>query len=232
MKTELLLNEKENFIKNGYCTFSLNSFDLEFTKFLEEYLMCSSDRNLQNIFSQFRYDSQMVETICLNRKGEYHNLEKVKQSLYDVEPDKDLISQIWYFNSNWDAINRRLKTESLEKTIQTGLNKIISYLYNLSDSDKLVHNQLQISYYNKNCRLHPHTDGAYEKIVCSILIYLNKHYKKEDGGLLILNDSLVTPEFGTVVVMDLQNHNVFHGVTEVIDGPGRYAILSFPELEK
>jgi hypothetical protein len=32
--------------------------------------------------------------------------------------------------------------------------------------------------------------------------------------------------------MDLTKHDIRHGVTEVISGDGRYAILSFPKIKK
>lgn len=233
MENELLLKTKEDFIKNGYCSFPLEIIDSEFTELLSEYLICSDDKNIQELFTEFRYDSATSETKCAaSPHSNYANLEKIKQLLYDLEPNKELISQIWYSNKRWSDISESLKNDNLRKIIENGLNKILSYLYDLSEYDDLEHRELQLTYYNKNCRFHPHTDGAYTGKLCSILIYLNKDYNKDDGGLLILNDSLITPEFGTVAVMDLENHDIFHGVTEVVDGPGRYAILSFPEVKR
>ena len=43
-------------------------------------------------------------------------------------------------------------------------------------------------------------------------------------------ENLITPEFGICAIMDLTKHDIRHGVTEVIDGDGRFAILSFPKI--
>ena len=47
----------------------------------------------------------------------------------------------------------------------------------------------------------------------------------------LLNGEEIIPEFGNIGFMDLSKHNINHGVTKVIDGPGRYAILDFPKLK-
>jgi hypothetical protein len=64
-----------------------------------------------------------------------------------------------------------------------------------------------------------------------MILYLNENYNRNDGGLLVFNDELITPELGICAVMDLTKHDIKHGVTKVIGGPGRFAVLSFPKIK-
>jgi Rps23 Pro-64 3,4-dihydroxylase Tpa1-like proline 4-hydroxylase len=88
-----------------------------------------------------------------------------------------------------------------------------------------------LTYYNNKCKFTPHVD-EYAVKLCSILVYLNENYDKNNGGLLLLNDEEVIPTFGKCAIMDLSTHHIKHGVSEVIGGIGRYAILSFPTIKK
>jgi Rps23 Pro-64 3,4-dihydroxylase Tpa1-like proline 4-hydroxylase len=97
---------------------------------------------------------------------------------------------------------------------------------------EIIHPEIQFSYYNKNCRFVPHHDSLETGNICSILIYLNENYDSNNGGLLILGNEEINPIFGRCAIMDLTKHDIRHGVTEVISGDGRYAILSFPKTKK
>ena len=85
-----------------------------------------------------------------------------------------------------------------------------------------------ITYYDRGCVLKPHSDGTGTGRVCALLIYLNDKYDENDGGILILDKKeKVIPIFGKVAIIDLQNFDIEHEVTEVVSGLGRFALLAF-----
>jgi hypothetical protein len=228
---------KEHFIEKGYCQFSLKDFDIDFYDFLNEYLSCDESNNLKNVFNEFRFDSDKIEIRYKSPTNSWEDAKSKELELFDKYYDNSDISQCWYFTNDFNHIynflqskhpnltkeNLRLKTEKI-------INKIISYFYDYSSDSELYHNELQFTYYDLKGRFTPHSDGMTVNL-CSIIIYLNKDYKKENGGLLLLNKEEIVPELGTVALMDLSKHDINHGVTEVTSGPGRYAILSFPKLK-
>ena len=134
--------------------------------------------------------------------------------------DDEYLSQCWYFNNN---IEPAISTE-----IRKGIDTIIKYFYGFQAIDRTKSDELSLTYYDEGCLFKPHHDGATENL-CSMIIYLNKDYDESNGGLLVLNDGYVVPEFGQCALMDLSTHDIRHGVTKVTGGPGRYAILSFPK---
>lgn len=223
---------KEDFIKNGYCQIPINLINLDFYKFIIQYLKCNKENNLKNLFNTFRFDSKNFETRFTNDKNNHLETNAEKERLYNLYDD-DEISQIWFMNNSWPKITNYLNVneKSFKNTIEAGLNDILKFLYDLEDEVELSHTELQLTYYNKDCRFVPHTDGPQRGILCSMILYLNEDYNKDDGGLLIFNDELITPELGICAVMDLTKHDIKHGVTKVIGGPGRFAILSFPNTK-
>jgi len=87
---------------------------------------------------------------------------------------------------------------------------------------------MEFTYYDKGCYLNNHSDGTGTGRICAILIYLNENYDVNNGGILVLNNAdNVVPEIGNVAIIDLQSFDIPHMVTEVTDGIGRYAFLSF-----
>ena len=132
------------------------------------------------------------------------------------------MTQCWYMSYGINNEERDM--------ISKGIYNICKYFYDLTENDLLDNTEAQLSYYDKGCFFKEHLDG-YSINLCSIIIYLNKDYKKENGGLLLLNGEEIIPEFGNIGFMDLSKHNIKHGVTEVIGGTGRYAILDFPKLK-
>lgn len=228
-----LLEIKGDFTKNGYCQVPINLINSDFHKFIVEYFKCTEENNLKNLFNTFRFDSSKFETVFNNHKRSHLETNAEKERLYSLYDDKD-ISQIWFWNNDWETqISEYLNLDgkNLRNTIESGLNDIVKFLYDLEDNTKLLHNELQLTYYNKDCRFVPHTDGPQSKILCSMILYLNENYNKDNGGLLVFNDELITPELGICAIMDLTKHDIKHGVTKVTNGSGRFAILSFPKIE-
>lgn len=214
-------------MENGYCHFSIDLIDKQFYNFLNHF-KCNDTDDLKYTIDSFRFDCSEIET-SEHGKG-YGELKSIKENLYSVYGHTNP-SQIWFWGNSFSIFEEKigLKQDEILKTIKSGIDGIVNYLYNLNGVE-FKHPQLQITYYDKNSRFTPHTDGPDTKKQCSVIIYLNENYDKNNGGLLVLGDNEFAPEFGTVAVMDLTNNDIRHGVTEVISGNGRFAILSFPEI--
>ncbi len=212
---------KQHFIEKGYCEFSIKDLDINFYNFLENNLLCDESSNIQHKFYKFRFDSQDLETKYKSETESYIDArEKLEELLNNTDNEK--ISQSWYYSHDFDEGHRDI--------IKKGIYNICKYFYDLSDNQKLNNDELQLTYYDKGCRFTPHHDGVSINL-CSMIIYLNKNYNKDNGGLLLLNDEEIVPEFGNVALMDLSKFNISHGVTEVTNGIGRFAILDFPKLK-
>lgn len=211
--------KRELFKKRGYCDFSVKDVDVDFYNFLEANLICNSEKNIQHKFSTFRFDSDKIETRFESPDGLYETARLKKEELL-ADCDEDTLSQCWYFNNN---IEPEISTQ-----IRKGIDNIIKYFYGFDAIDRTRPDELSLTYYDKGCLFTPHRDSITDNL-CSIIIYLNKDYDESNGGLLVLGNSYVVPEFGQCALMDLFKHDIRHGVTEVTGGPGRYAILSFPK---
>jgi Rps23 Pro-64 3,4-dihydroxylase Tpa1-like proline 4-hydroxylase len=212
---------KEHFIKHGYCNASLKDIDLEFYNYLENNFVCDDLKNLQDRFFTIRYDDKNFNEIYQSPSESFIDA-KTKKEEFLNSANGVPISQCWYFSYKLEQEERHI--------ISKGIYNICKYFYDLPEMGSLNNTELQLSYYDKGCKFTPHHDGATVNL-CSIIIYLNKNYKREYGGLLLLNGEEIIPEFGNIGLMDLSKHDISHGVTEVIDGPGRYAILDFPKLK-
>lgn len=212
---------KEHFLQHGYCNASLKDIDLDFYNYLEANFVCDEEKNLKDKFFQFRFDAKDFRTRYISETQSYEDAKIKKEELLNSY-DNEEISQCWYMYNQFKHTERLI--------IQNGIYNICKYFYDLPDNGSLNNNELELTYYDKGCRFHVHHDAITTNL-CSIIIYLNKNYNKENGGLLYLNGEEIIPEFGNIGFMDLSKSDVSHGVSEVIDGPGRYAILSFPKLK-
>jgi hypothetical protein len=212
-------NKRDFFKENGYCDFSIKDVDVDFFNFLDANLACDEEKNLQSRFSEFRFDSDVIETKFRSEDNSYETARAKKEELFNQYPNAD-VTQCWYSDRNIDS--------NTYSKIRNGINNIVKYFYD----GALVHpsndDELQLTYYDDNCVFAPHSDGKTVNL-CSIIIYLNRNYDKSNGGLLFLKDGYVVPEFGQCALMDLSTHDIKHGVTKVTGGPGRYAILAFPK---
>jgi Rps23 Pro-64 3,4-dihydroxylase Tpa1-like proline 4-hydroxylase len=213
---------KEHFLKHGYCNASLKDIDLDFYNYLEANFLCDENNNLQDRFHRLRFDSEVFKTTYISPIETFEACAIKKEEFLKSYKDGQ-ITQCWYISYGIDQNDER-------NIISNGIYNVCKYFYDLTENDVLDNTEAQLSYYDKGCFFKEHRDAATINL-CSIIIYLNKDYKKENGGLLLLNGEEIVPEFGNIGFMDLSKHDIKHGVTEVIDGPGRYAILAFPKLK-
>lgn len=89
--------------------------------------------------------------------------------------------------------------------------------------------------YSKGCLLTNHSDHQYNSAdsnfhfikPANILIYLNKNYNKDNGGLFIVEDTIeVIPEYGNIIFLNFMNgSDPSHQVSEVVGEDNRFALL-------
>jgi hypothetical protein len=90
-----------------------------------------------------------------------------------------------------------------------------------------------LTLYTKGCLLGGHKDGkpdGYEKFPhqkpANVLIYLNKDYKKEWGGLFVVDDEEISPTFADILFLNFTgDSDPFHEVSKVIEDVNRFALL-------
>ena len=90
-----------------------------------------------------------------------------------------------------------------------------------------------LTLYTKGCLLGGHRDGkpdGYENFQqqkpANILIYLNKDYKKEYGGLFIVDDEEIVPNFADILFLNFtEDSDPFHEVSKVMEDVNRFALL-------
>jgi Rps23 Pro-64 3,4-dihydroxylase Tpa1-like proline 4-hydroxylase len=212
---------KEHFLEHGYCNASLKDIDLDFYNYLEANFLCDEQKNLKDKFFQFRFDAANEFRFRYTSNTKSHEDAKLKLEELLSSHDGSTTSQCWYMFNGFKQTERII--------IQNGIYNICKYLYNLEDNVSLDTSELELTYYDKGCRFKVHHDAITINL-CSIIIYLNKNYNRENGGLLYLNGEEIIPEFGNIGFMDLSKSDISHGVSEVTGDIGRYAILCFPKL--
>jgi hypothetical protein len=90
-----------------------------------------------------------------------------------------------------------------------------------------------LTLYTKGCVLGGHNDGkpdGYEEFPqqkpANILIYLNKGYKKEYGGLFVVEDEKIIPEFADIIFLNFsKDSDPYHEVSKVVEDVNRFALL-------
>ena len=90
-----------------------------------------------------------------------------------------------------------------------------------------------LTLYIKGGVLNGHKDGKpdeYETLPfrkpANILIYLNKEYKKEYGGLFLVEDEELVPNFADIVFLNFSgDSDPYHEVSKVVEDVNRFALL-------
>ena len=217
------LEAKEHLQTKGYCSFNIADLNLELFDIVDKYRCDKAKSERENMtFLRGDFSTSSGEIgINTNFKSfeEANEIKDAKVALLG----KDDITQIWLYGHPKEGNNslRKLYTE------------LTKYFYDIDDNVDL-NLDISISLYNKGCFLDDHIDGKSPvKNYASMLVYLNKDWKEEDGGNLILRgddniDYKVVPEFGTVAIIDLQNFDIYHQVEEIVNDVERYTIICFP----
>lgn len=99
--------------------------------------------------------------------------------------------------------------------------------------DKFFISKPLLTLYTKGCLLGEHKDGKPDNYQtfpiqkpANILIYFNKNYKKEYGGLFKVENEELIPSFCDIVFLNFsEDSDPSHMVTEVIEDVNRFALL-------
>lgn len=217
------IEAKEHLHKKGYCSFNIADLSEELFDIVNLH-KCDNVKSERENMTFLRADfSESSGEVNIN--SNYNTFEKaniIKDEKLASLNKRDIV-QMWLYGYPKEGNDKLRK-------VFTNLTK---YFYDIDDSTDL-NLDISISLYNKGCFLNDHIDGKSPvKNYASMLIYLNKDWKAEDGGNLILRgddgvDYKVIPEFGNVAIIDLQNFDIYHQVEQVVNDVERYTIICFP----
>jgi len=204
--------DSKKFYFDDYCKKLKDEFNLVDDSFFEHYII---DKNKIRL--------------TFKLKGEYESLSKCKTKIDNFE--KNLKAQSWLYNSSY-------KDFKLNPIVEKIYKKILSNLYpeyvneNLYFENKI--NSFDLTLYEKNDFIEPHSDGINPERLCVILIYLNDDYQEGFGGELVIEKEVVVPPiFGNVAILDFVNNNPNHSVSIVLDDEfKRFAFIKFFYKEK
>jgi hypothetical protein len=217
------IEAKEHLHKKGYCSFNIGDLSSELLNIVSKYKCDKTKSEKENMtFLRGDFSSACGEDSINTNLKKFEEANKIKDEKLSLLNKED-ITQIWLYGHPKEG-NDSLRKLYIELT---------KYFYDTDDSVDL-NLDISISLYNKGCFLNDHIDGkSTVKNYASILVYLNKDWKEEDGGNLILRgddgiDYKVIPEFGTVAIIDLQNFDIYHQVEQVVNDVERYTIICFP----
>lgn len=217
------IEAKRHLHEKGYCSFNIGDLSNELLDIVSKYKCDSTSSERENMtFVRADFSTKCGHDGINTNFKSFEEANKIKDDKLSVL-DKEDIVQIWLYGHPKEG------NDSLRK-LYTELTK---YFYDIDD-DVQLNLDISISLYNKGCFLNDHIDGKSPvKNYASMLVYLNKDWKAEDGGNLILRgddnvDYKVVPEFGTVAIIDLQNFDIYHQVEQVMNDVERYTIICFP----
>lgn len=251
-----IIQSKKFLQENGYCFFNLAEFNPTYFEILKENFQCNENKNFKNACKNLKTtihhrtkevnleNDTIIKENTLRIPDSYDSYEDAEIKKNEIigltKKDKNYqCDQIWFrthlnnvlenINKNTDSSSKKFteKVNYLTTFLEKSLGDITKYFFDINESQELSH-LMDFTYYSKDCYLNNHSDGTGTGRICAILIYLNEVYDENDGGILILNNKdKVVPTIGTVAIIDLQTFDIPHMVTEVTNGIGRYAFLSF-----
>lgn len=217
------IEAKSHLYEKGYCSFNIADLSEELFDIVNKY-KCDSTKSEKDNMTCLRADfsTQSGESGINTNFKTFEAANKIKNEKISLLKKED-ITQIWLYGYPSGG------NDSLRKLYK----ELTKYFYDV-DSSVDLNLDISISLYNQGCFLDDHIDGKSPvKNYASMLVYLNKDWKAEDGGNLILRgddgvDYKVVPEFGTVAIIDLQNFDIYHQVEQVVNDVERYTIICFP----
>ena len=242
---------KEKLKKDGYTSFNLEDFDKDFFNFLLP-LKCNAESNLKDSYNILRSNISHIEGtniddvfVGLSNSNSFKTHEKAKEladKIFDKLGDNSSIIQLWYYADIGHVIAPESKKighkyiishENARNELENYIKKIVTYFFDFEETQEYCLFSPSITYYDTGCLLKNHGDGTNTGRICSLLIYLNEEYDENNGGILVLdNKEKVIPNFGKVAIIDLQNFDIQHQVTEVTGGIGRFAFLTFVKTKE
>jgi len=203
----------------------LEKFSFEdYCKKLKDEFNLSDDSKFQH----YPADKNKIK-LAFNLKSEYEYVSKCKKEIDNFKGNHK--AQSWLFSSPIPLFPLNPVVEKIYK-------KILNNLYPDYVNENLYFenglDQFDLTLYEKNDFIEPHSDGIDPQRLCVILIYLNDDYQTGFGGELIIKNHIkVTPIFGNVAILDFTANNPIHSVNHVLDDEfKRFAFIKFFYKEK
>jgi Rps23 Pro-64 3,4-dihydroxylase Tpa1-like proline 4-hydroxylase len=199
------------YTNNGYYAgFGLEFFGKSYELLLNQYLTKIID--YKELEYQIVYSLKEVYNVRLVSPTDLETQNNYKEAIVAKHND---LAQIWFehlYRENDDcALISNYCYTQLQKIFPTNKYKYSQPSFNLS-------------LYNKDCFIKNHKDGEDNDNtrVCVVLLYLNKDWKKGDGGELIITDLdgnklEITPEFGNFAILDFTKANLEHEVKPIVN---------------
>jgi Rps23 Pro-64 3,4-dihydroxylase Tpa1-like proline 4-hydroxylase len=151
----------------------------------------------------------------------FNELEKIKERGLN----SNSIWQFWFFDGNLNLYISHEDIIFLKKLI-TDIRDII-YPLDVLNADGRNDGNIELTLYNKGCFVGPHEDGNGGDKLCNLLIYLNEDYEEGFGGEIVINDNIIKPLLGNIVVLDFLYVNPTHSVNTIVkDGFNRFALIT------
>jgi hypothetical protein len=225
-------NLKKELQEKGYTFFKMQDYP-EFAAEYEYYkkYICNADNNLLDNIDSVRADGHYLKNSPKSLEKTKFNINETLKTFEEVENkfnvehlphiDFESFDQYWFCGD---------KSKNITTDFTKLINKIVLKLYN--EPSHNLSNLMYLTYYKKDCFLKEHRDGQVGTRMCAVLIYLNdEEYKTEWGGNIVFERTeTVDPIYGNVAILDFTKGNCLHEVKKVVDGYGRYAVLSFVSL--
>ena len=196
--------------KGYYAGSGLEFFGKSYELLLNQYLTKIID--YKEFEYQIVYSLKEVYNVRLVPPTDLETQNNYKEAI--VAKHKDL-AQIWF---------EHLYKENADCALIS--NYCYSKLQEIFPTNKYKYSQpsFNLSLYNKDCFIKNHKDGEDNDNtrVCVVLLYLNKDWKKGDGGELIITDLdgnklEITPEFGNFAILDFTKANLEHEVKPIVN---------------
>lgn len=154
--------------------------------------------------------------------GNYERLMEIKYWLHD-----DIRGEL---SSSWAQFTT--VSDMNFPNIKSIFKNIIEHFYK-STPYKLDETRfgINLTCYTEKDILPPHTDSDADDKMAVVLIYANREWNSNQGGQLKIDDYVIEPEFGKVVILENTENNPEHEVLRLQKG-NRFAFSTFLHYKK
>jgi len=218
---------KKNLDEKGYHTGIVSEFYSDMDRYYE-----AAREVRTTVYKHTLRNNGLVYTSCIHgpkgnlypREIKYN--EKVERQRL-IEDNHFIIDQQWTFFGN-ELLNFYTSiTEDL-----------LFFLYPDLKSNNIKHNK-RFTLYEDGDFTDVHIDGLDHRRKCAILLYLSDAEDYKDGGGKLLLTKFnsgevsgeVLPVFPNYIIIDIEKHQLYHGVEKVKNGFKRFAFLDFVSNE-
>lgn len=222
---------KQDILEKGCYLGHLSEIDPSLMVELEKLKpLCNRDFYTKVTHSYLGHGGYNQEKIEATETNSFEEAEEIKKQQLELKRNRKPIWQIFHTFSMENQLGNKILFDNME-VIRGLFLKILGYCYGDDMIDKVwdIHRGvINLTNFTKDCFIDNHADGGSPRMVCNILIYLNKEWEDGDGGELILEEKYKQqPKWGNFAVLDFLNTNPLHLVTPVKkEDSNRFALLT------